>query len=100
VQTFAAKAWPHGQIDQSLAPSKHDKQIGCCYSMLGLRAAAHIFKNAKSSPACQQLANTTGLPYLQVIGQPQTAQKPQHLSVTDAKFDKQSVLMICIWIPP
>ena len=70
VQTFAAKAWPHGPTDQSLAPSEHDKQIGCCYSMLGLRAAAHIFKNAKSSPACQQLASTTGLPYLQVMANP------------------------------
>jgi len=35
-----------------------------------LRAAAHIFKNAKSSPACQQLASTTGLPYLQVMANP------------------------------
>ncbi|KAL0018153.1 hypothetical protein WJX77_005703 [Trebouxia sp. C0004] len=37
--------------------------------MLGLRAAAHIFKYGKSSPACQQLASSTGLPYLQMASQ-------------------------------
>lgn len=65
----ANDAWPHGSSEPVILHRNAAVFVThlLLYSMLGLRAAAQVFRHAQSSAACALLANTTSSNYIQVI---------------------------------